>query len=275
MSIYAIGDVQGCYDDLMRLLEHIDYSPSDDTLWFAGDLVNRGPQSLQTLRFIHSLGDRAVVVLGNHDLHLLSVAWGATHQRQSDTFDDVLASDDCESLLHWLRVQPLLHYDPLHKCVMVHAGIYPAWSLDQARAHAREAERMLRGDDYGAFLKLAYGNTPLRFQDAQDEAARLRFITNSLTRMRYCHADGRLDFQNSGPLGSQPAGWQAWFELSDQLPQDVRVVFGHWSALAPFAHPRFYAMDSGCVWGGALSALCIETGVRAQVACRAACARKR
>ena len=269
-STYAIGDLQGCYDDLMRLLDKLDYSSERDKLWFAGDLVNRGGQSLKTLQFIHSLGTRALCVLGNHDLHLLAVAQGVRALNQSDTFVDVLASSQREELLDWLRRQPLIHHDPELNCAMVHAGIYPGWSLPDACGYAEEVHRYLRGDHCTDFLATIYGNQPDRWSEILSGPGRLRFIVNSFTRMRFCGEDGQLDLHHGGPIGSQPQHLRAWFQCPNPLPRSLKVVFGHWAALGPTDTPGFYALDTGCVWGNALTALKLGTGELISVPCRGA-----
>lgn len=267
MSTYAIGDVQGCYDALMRLLEKLDYSTSDDTLWFAGDLINRGPQSLQTLQFIHSLGSGAVCVLGNHDLHLLAAAVGTRKPHKRDTFNDILMSSQRDELLHWLRHQVLLHHDTTLGYAMAHAGIYPGWSLQAALGYAAEVQQVLRGEHYHDFFAAMYGNQPDRWSQTLSGYDRLRFIVNSFTRMRYCRADGQLDLQHSGPPGSQPAELSAWFKHPNQLTEPVKIIFGHWASLGTIDLPGFYPLDTGCVWGGSLTALTLETGERICVHC--------
>ncbi|MEM7210231.1 MAG: symmetrical bis(5'-nucleosyl)-tetraphosphatase [Pseudomonadota bacterium] len=264
MSTYAIGDVQGCYDDLQRLLEKIQFS-DDDTLWFAGDLINRGPQSLQSLEFVYALGERAVCVLGNHDLHLLAAALGARAPHKSDTFDDILNAPNRDELLDWLRMQPLIHVE--HSAVMVHAGIYPGWTLTQAQALAEEFHTVLRDHDYADYFQHMYGNQPDRWDDALTGHDRLRFIVNSFTRMRFIDGDGRLDMRESGPRGSQAQGLTAWFEMPNKLPENLHVIFGHWAALGPSGNKRFLSLDSGCVWGGSLTAWNIETGELTCVDC--------
>ncbi len=226
MSIYAIGDVQGCHAPLLRLLDRLRFDPARDQLWFAGDLVNRGPDSLQTLRLVRSLGDRAVSVLGNHDLHLLARAAGGRAGRL-DSLDALLAAEDCEALLEWLRHCPLLHETP--GWVLAHAGIAPCWTLAEARAAARAAEAVLRGRNHVQFLQHMYGDEPRRYSPALDGAERLRYTINAFTRMRYCQADGALEFRSKGAPGSQPAGLQPWFALPERVPIDADIVFGHWS----------------------------------------------
>ena len=267
MRTFAIGDVQGCYDDLMRLLEAIGYSDSD-CLWFAGDLVNRGSQSLATLEFVIGLGDRARCVLGNHDLHLLAAAFGVRPAHRSDTFDDVLASPKRDEFLTWLRQLPLIVRDG--ERLMVHAGIYPGWTVERAEMLAEEIHQILRGDDYLDFFSNMYGNTPDRWSDKLNGADRLRVIVNCFTRMRFLDGSGRLDMQHSGPVGSQPGHLQAWFALPHSLGVDTRIYFGHWAALGQTHSSKFIALDSGCVWGNALSAVDIDSGEMRSVPCRGA-----
>ena len=251
----------------MRLLDKLNYSPERDLLWFTGDLVNRGGQSLQTLQFIHSLGPRALCVLGNHDLHLLATAQGTRALNQSDTFGDVLVSKQREELLDWLRWQPLIHHDIELNYVMVHAGIYPGWSLSAARGYAEQVQRHLRGDHCTDFFATLYGDRPDRWSETLRGAGRLRFIVNSFTRMRFCEEDGKLDLHHSGSIGSQPQHLRAWFQCPNQLPHSIKVVFGHWAALGPIDTPGFYALDTGCAWGNTLTALKLETGELTSVAC--------
>jgi len=258
LTVYAIGDVQGCYDPLQRLLEQLRFDPTQDMLWFAGDLVNRGPQSLQVLRLVQSLGDRAVTVLGNHDLTLLVVAAGFRQARRKDTFDSILNAPDRESLLDWLRHRPLLHHDATLGFTMVHAGLTSQWDLAQAQACAVELETALRGSDYRDFLAQMFGNKPVRWADSLTGIERLRFIVNTLTRMRFCHPDGSLDLVNKGPPGSQPSPLLPWFEVPERRNADLNVVFGHWAALGYHQVPGIYSLDSGCVWGKRLTALCLN-----------------
>jgi len=257
MAIYAVGDVQGCYDALARLLEKLRFEPGRDRLWLVGDLVNRGPQSLETLRFVRGLGDSAVTVLGNHDLWLLALGAGQTGGR-GHTLDTVLSAPDAPELLAWLRHRPLLHHDSELGFVLVHAGIPPCWSLAQARARATELEDVLRGDQSGAFLARMRGDTPSAWSEELAGWERLRFIGNAFTRMRYCTADGALDFTANGPPGRQPAGLHPWFELPAPERSGARIVFGHWAALGRYAGGGVYGLDSGCVWGGELSALRLD-----------------
>lgn len=259
VAIYAIGDIQGCYSELCRLLEKINFDPSEDTLWFCGDLVNRGPESLQTLRLVKSLGNSALTVLGNHDLHLLALYHGIKKIRVSSDLRKILNSPDCGELLDWLQSQPLLHYDKEHKTVVVHAGIHPAWGLSKARKLADEVETVLRGEDAAWFFKKMYGNKPTVWSDDLEGGKRLRFITNVFTRMRYLNREQELDFTVNRTLRRYlRRGLTPWFKWEATLRDDVRVLFGHWSTLPVGCYGRFFALDGGCVWGGHLVALRID-----------------
>ncbi len=255
MATYAIGDIQGCYDELRRLLDVIGFNPDQDRLWCVGDLVNRGPQSLEVLRWFKGLGERAVVVLGNHDLHLLAVAAGVDARGKKDTLDAVLAAPDRDELLDWLRHRPLLHLDTKKRFAMIHAGLPPQWDLDQAVACAGELEQVLRGPDHQAFLQLMYGNEPSRWSDDLQGTERLRFITNCLTRLRCCDADGNLLLHEKGRPGTQSADAVPWFQVPGRRTRDTRIIFGHWSTLGYCASDNIWALDSGCLWGGALTAV--------------------
>ncbi|MGF1546158.1 MAG: symmetrical bis(5'-nucleosyl)-tetraphosphatase [Thiotrichales bacterium] len=258
MAIYAIGDVQGCFADVQRLVERLNFDPVVDTLWFVGDLVNRGPDSLNTLRYVRELGKAAVAVLGNHDLHLLAVSLGIQPARPKDTFFAVLHAPDAADLLHWLRHLPLLHYDPALEIAMVHAGLPPQWDLATALSCAREVEGTLRGPDHRTFLTQMYGNKPQLWSPALSGLDRLRYSVNALTRMRYCDAAGQLDFKQKLLPGSQPKHLTPWYQIPWRLNKGVRIVFGHWSTLGFHDRDNVYALDTGCVWGGALTALRID-----------------
>jgi len=253
MATYAIGDVQGCYDQLMRLLERCEFDERRDHLWFVGDLVNRGPQSLATVRFVRALGDRAVTVLGNHDLSLLVVAAGAHKGHASDTFGDVLAAPDREELIWWLRQQKLMHAEGGY--AMVHAGLVPQWSVEVALGLAHEAEAALRGPEYDGFIRNLYGNQPTRWSDDLAGQDRLRIIVNAMTRMRLVAADGSMEFSHKlGPVNA-PAGYVPWFDAPDRASRATPVLFGHWAALGLVVRDDVVCLDSGCVWGRKLSAL--------------------
>lgn len=266
MSHYAIGDVQGCFDALQRLLGRLRYDPARDVLWFAGDLVNRGPDSLQTLRFVRGLGERAICVLGNHDLHLLARAQGGRGGRR-DTLDALLAAEDRDELLDWLRHRPLLH--EWRGWALLHAGLPPQWTMPQARRAARQLEGVLRGPDHARFLSRMYGDEPTQWSPGLRGLARQRFIVNAYTRLRYCDADGRLDLRSKGAPGSQPAGQMPWFAVPGRRSRDAEIVFGHWSTLGQVHWPehRVWGLDTGAVWGGKLTALCLETRELTQIDC--------
>ncbi len=258
MALYAIGDVQGCYPELQRLLAEVNFDLKRDTLWFAGDLVNRGPQSLEVLRFVKGLGERAVTVLGNHDLHLLALLMGARKPHHKDTLDSILTAADRDEWIDWLRRCPLMHCDDQLGYVMLHAGLPPQWSIDEAQQRAAEVEKVLRGDDYATFIGHMYGNQPDQWSDQLHGWQRLRYITNCFTRLRFCDEVGRLELNEKGAPGSQPEGYQPWFELRDVQQDNVDILFGHWSTLGMRLPGNLHALDTGCVWGGPLSALRID-----------------
>ncbi|MDD5579560.1 MAG: symmetrical bis(5'-nucleosyl)-tetraphosphatase [Methylobacter sp.] len=253
MAIYAIGDIQGCFDDLLRLLDAISFDPNKDQLWFAGDLVNRGPKSLETLRFVKSLGDSAVTVLGNHDLHLLAASCSSKIADKKETLNQVLEAPDREELITWLRHRPLFHYNG--EFCIVHAGLPPQWSFKKTQKMALLAESALKGPDYQGLLKQIYGNKPNIWSSSLKGIAKLRFIINCFTRMRYCEANGKLDFIQSGPIGSQPKNLLPWFEVPKRKNADMRIIFGHWSTLGYYEGPNCYGIDTGCCWGKQLTAL--------------------
>jgi bis(5'-nucleosyl)-tetraphosphatase (symmetrical) len=263
MATYAIGDVQGCHDELQALLARVGFDSKSDRLWFVGDLVNRGPKSLEVLRFVRSLGDRAaVVVLGNHDLHLLCVGEGVTKPRDDDTLDAVLSAPDAADLLAWLRSRPLMHRDGEH--AMVHAGLLPQWTVDKALALAAEVETALRAPDYREFLAHLYGSKPACWDDALEGWDRLRVIVNAMTRMRFCSPEGLMDFHVKSEKA--PAGFVPWFDARPPRKEPM-IVCGHWSALGLKLTPRVSALDAGCVWGGALAALRLEDRALVQLPC--------
>ncbi|NOX42796.1 MAG: symmetrical bis(5'-nucleosyl)-tetraphosphatase [Gammaproteobacteria bacterium] len=260
MAVYAIGDVQGCYAELQLLLEKISYNNSEDILWFAGDLVNRGPGSLAVLRFVKSLGAGAVVVLGNHDLHLLAVAAGCAKNKPSDTLEEILSAPDREELLDWLRFQPLIYHDKLSGFTLVHAGLPPQWGLIEAQSCAQEVETILRSADYQEFFKHMYGNKPNLWSTDLTGWGRKRFIVNCFSRLRYCDASGKLSLNEKGQPGSQAKDCLPWFEVSNRLSKEMKIIFGHWSTLRSSAvsEPGIFPTDTGCVWGGELTALKLQ-----------------
>ncbi|WP_420465125.1 symmetrical bis(5'-nucleosyl)-tetraphosphatase [Panacagrimonas sp.] len=261
MATYAIGDIQGCYDELQELLTLIRFDVAQDHVILVGDLVNRGPRSLQVLRFVRALGSAASVVLGNHDLHLLAVSYGARTGRR-DTLDEVLAATDRGEVLDWLARQPLALLHEPTGTLMVHAGVAPQWSPSQALELADEASRIIRSADGPRFLMRMYGDEPDHWDDGLRGIERARFVVNCLTRLRYCGADGRLDLRHKGAPGRHAAELLPWFQVPGRLTRDTPIVFGHWSTLGRIAWPEFavHGLDTGCVWGGRLTALQLETG---------------
>lgn len=260
MATYVIGDIQGCYDEFQRLLEQLRFDPSADVLWCTGDLVNRGPHSLKVLRFVHGLGDRAVTVLGNHDLHLVAARLqGRTGPK--DTFQDVLAAPDCDELLQWLRRRPLVHAQ--RGFALVHGGLPPQWSIAEALAIGAEASALIASAESDAFFRQhMYGDRPARWDDALQGWDRLRYVVNCCTRLRVCSADGQVDLRYKGAPERTPPGLMPWFAVPGRRSADTTVLFGHWSTLGRVHWPeyRVYGLDTGCVWGRRLSALCLEDG---------------
>ena len=262
MAVYAIGDLQGCYGPFRALLDRLRFDPSSDRLWLTGDLVNRGPKSLQTLRFVRSLGDAAVCVLGNHDLHLLAIA--ADESRFDNRFSslaDVLEAPDREELLDWLRRRPLAHYDRELATLLVHAGTYPTWTVKKTLNRAREVEQVLRGDDYARLLRKMYGNKPTKWSGNLKGYPRLRFIINCLTRMRMLDADMNLNLAYSGSPFRARKRLTPWFEFEQPAWSGTRIVFGHWSALSLIVLPDLVSLDTGCVWGRQLTAVRLDRNV--------------
>ncbi len=259
MATYVIGDVQGCYDELQLLLAQINFNPNSDKLWFAGDLVNRGPKSLEVLRFVKELGDRAITVLGNHDLHLIAT-WRQSNQHPNlnDSLSAIFEADDCDELLHWLCQQPLMHRDEKLGYSLVHAGLPPQWSIEEALGYASEVEQVLRGEQMDVFLRHMYGNKPNKWHCELRGWKRLRFIVNSFTRLRYCTEKGKLKFKYKGAPGSQNTKQLPWFQIKNRRSQAERIIFGHWSTLGLYQQDKIYSIDSGCLWGGALTALEID-----------------
>jgi bis(5'-nucleosyl)-tetraphosphatase (symmetrical) len=256
MATYAIGDVQACLEPLERLLGEIGFSPSRDRLWFVGDLVNRGPDSAAVVRFVRGLGERAVVVQGNHDLHLLALASGHAKPRPDDTLDDLLAAPDRDELLDWLRFRPMFHVEDEY--AMVHAGLLPSWSVGKAQDLAAEVEAELRAKRYRLFLAALYGSKPDAWAEDLRGMDRLRVIVNAMTRMRFCTADGVMDFRAKGEAEKGPPGFMPWFDVPARKHSDATIVCGHWSALGLCLRPDLLALDTGCVWGGELTAIRLE-----------------
>ena len=256
MAQYAIGDLQGCYDPFRRLLDKIEFDPASDRLWLTGDLVNRGPKSRKTLRFVRSLGASAITVLGNHDLHLLTLAHDVKFkQSRFDALYKILGGEDCDELLDWLRKQPLAHYSKKLNTLMVHAGVPPQWTVRKTLKRAAEVEAILHGDDYDAVLENLYGNKPDKWSGKLTGVKRLRFIINALTRMRMIDPEGRIDFTHTGPPTTAAKGLTPWFAAPGAKWHGTRIVFGHWSALGLIVNTQLVAVDTGCVWGRQLTAV--------------------
>ena len=258
MARYAIGDIQGCCDELKALLARCNYSADRDQLWFVGDLVNRGPKSLETLRFVRSLGANATVVLGNHDLHLLALAYGSKRKaKDGDTLDDILEAPDSQQLLEWLARRPLAVFDEPRGDFLVHAGLAPEWSPRDAAKYAREVEAVLR-DDARSLFDSMYGNKPDKWDAALRGMDRLRFVINVFTRMRFCTRDGRVDLKAKVAPGEQPEDLVPWFDAPGRASRDVRVICGHWSTLGFKRRKDLLALDTGCIWGGSLTAVNLD-----------------
>jgi bis(5'-nucleosyl)-tetraphosphatase (symmetrical) len=268
MATYAIGDLQGCLTPFKQLLDVIAFEPTRDQLWLTGDLVNRGPESLETLRFVRALGSSVITVLGNHDLHLVAVAHGVRAPKRSDTIAAILEAEDCEELCDWLLQRPIAHYDSRLNTLMTHAGVPPNWSLEETLERARELEGVLRGPEREPFLHEMYGNTPEVWSASLTGIERYRVITNAFTRMRFCTPEGRLDMTHKGKADTAPPGLRPWFLHENRLTRGVRVVFGHWAALEGDVDvENVLALDTGCVWGRTLTAHDLETGQRFCVDC--------
>ncbi|UZJ60913.1 symmetrical bis(5'-nucleosyl)-tetraphosphatase [Pseudomonas sp. KU26590] len=267
MAVYAVGDLQGCLEPLKCLLERVAFEPGKDTLWLVGDLVNRGPQSLETLRYLYTMRDSLVCVLGNHDLHLLAAGRNIERLKKGDTLREILEAPDAVELLDWLRQQKLMHYDAERDIALVHAGIPPQWTLKKALRCAEEVEQALRDDNrFEPFLDGMYGNEPAKWDKDLQGVTRLRVITNYFTRMRFCTSDGKLDLKSKEGLDSAPAGYAPWFKHKERKTKGTSIIFGHWAALEGRCdEPGVYALDTGCVWGGAMTLLNVDT--RALIRC--------
>jgi bis(5'-nucleosyl)-tetraphosphatase (symmetrical) len=259
MATYAIGDIQGCYDPFRRLLDAIDFDPEVDTLWLCGDLVNRGPKSLKTLRYVKSLGDSAISVLGNHDLHLLALAEEVIHYTgRFSSLRKLLDAPDLDELVEWLRHRPLVHYDADLDTLLVHAGIHPKWSAKKALARAAEVETALQGDKYLTLLAKMYGNNPRHWSGSLSGYRRLRFIINTFTRMRMLTDSTALNFTHTGSPWRKRKDLLPWFKYPDPAWEGTRIIFGHWSALGLIVLPELISLDTGCVWGSQLTAVCVD-----------------
>lgn len=262
MTTYVVGDIQGCYEELQALLDIIKFDFRTDTLWLTGDLVNRGPRSLEVLRFIRSLGECAVTVLGNHDLHLLAVAYGHEPAKKSDTLEEILKADDRDELLLWLRTRPLLYYDAIRKLTLIHAGLPPQWTMQTALENAIEVESILAGDSFNDFLANMYGNLPVKWDKKLQGWDRLRYITNCFTRLRYVNSNGELELKVKGAPGAQPENCIPWFMAPKRKTSEEKILFGHWSTYGFSVSDNTVCLDSGCIWGGKLTAVDIDSVVQ-------------
>ncbi|HNC50713.1 MAG TPA: symmetrical bis(5'-nucleosyl)-tetraphosphatase [Accumulibacter sp.] len=271
MATYAIGDIQGCFDSFRRLLEKCRFDPAYDRLWLVGDLVNRGPRSLDTLRFVRELGPAAVIVLGNHELYLLMAAAGFGRRSKGDTLDQIFTAPDCDILLDWLRRQPLCYSEG--EFCLVHAGLLPQWTVPKARALAAEVESVLAGHAYGDFLANMWGSEPAAWSDDLEGWPRLRVIVNAMTRMRFCSPTGVMEFRTKGEASAAPPGHLPWFEVPGRLSADHVLVIGHWSALGLRIEAGLLALDSGCYWGRHLTAVRLEDRAVFQIDCATGYAR--
>lgn len=270
MTTYAVGDLQGCLDPLKCLLDRVAFDPARDRLWLVGDLVNRGPKSLETLRFLFAMRDSVTCVLGNHDLHLLAVAHNVERLKKSDTLREIIEAPDAGDLLDWLRRQKLVHYDEARNIAMVHAGIPPMWTLAKALKRAAEVEEALLDDArLPLFLEGMYGNDPACWDSDLHGITRLRVITNYFTRMRFCKADGTLDLKSKEGADTAPPGYRPWFAHPSRKTRGQKIIFGHWAALEGKCNePGLHALDTGCVWGGTMTLLNIDNGQRISCDCK-------
>ncbi len=263
MSTYAIGDLQGCYSELQDLLDKINFDETNDLLWFVGDLVNRGPQSLECLRFVKSLGTNAKTVLGNHDLHLLAIANKVRKPHRKDTFDDILKAKDSEELFNWIRQQPLLVHDSEINYTMMHAGLPPQWTQEQAKELAQETESLLQSEQFNNFIHNMYGDQPDTWSEKLKDDDKHRFIINALTRIRYCEANGKLNIKETCAPGKQAESLIPWYALAERKTKQDKIIFGHWSTVhlgneKDFKQYNVYPLDTGCLWGGTLTAMRLE-----------------
>jgi bis(5'-nucleosyl)-tetraphosphatase (symmetrical) len=263
MSTYAIGDLQGCFSELQDLLDKVNFDETNDRLWFVGDLVNRGPESLECLQFVKSLGDNARTVLGNHDLHLLAVINEVRTPHRKDTFDEILNTENSEELINWIKQQSLLVNEPELNFTMIHAGLPPQWALAQAIELAQETETLLQSNQFEDFIQNMYGDQPDTWSDTLENNDRHRFIINAFTRIRYCDANGKLNLKEKAPPGSQDETLIPWYALPNRKTKNEKLIFGHWSTIHfgnenNFKQYNVYPMDTGCLWGGELTAMRLE-----------------
>lgn len=265
MTTYAIGDIQGCYDPLRRLLDKINFNPDNDTLWVAGDMVNRGPESLKTLRFLKNLGESCITILGNHDLYLLAVDSGIKKQKKKDTLEHILTAPDKNDLLHWLRHRPFLYHSTKKKITMIHAGIPPVWTLAQAKKYAGILEQKLQADDYNKLLETLFkSKKQLNWEDTQGQKKKLRLAANYFTRMRFCDAEGRMHVNNTSATPNPD--FAPWYSFKHAPMYAETILFGHWAALdGKTGRSNIHALDTGCVWGRKLTALNLKTLERISV----------
>ncbi|QAX81486.1 symmetrical bis(5'-nucleosyl)-tetraphosphatase [Candidatus Pseudomonas adelgestsugas] len=270
MTTYAVGDLQGCLEPLKCLLQQADFNPSKDRLWLVGDLVNRGPKSLETLRFLYKIRYSLVFVLGNHDLHLLAVSSNIKNLKKGDTLHEILEAPDQAKLLDWLRQQKFIHYDKSRNIALVHAGIPPHWTLKKAMKYATEIENALIDNHiYAAYLSGIDGNKPVKLETNLTGIARLRIITNYFTRMRFCTAKGKLDLKHKGGVDTVITGYKPWFAHKERKTRNIKIIFGHWAALeGKCDEPDVFALDTGCVWGGTMTLMNIDTGERLVCHCK-------
>ena len=263
MATYAIGDIQGCYHAFMALLVRLQFNPKRDQLWLVGDMINRGSGSLEVLRWCYQNQENIKVVLGNHDLHALAVLHALKPEHKSDTLQAILHAPDRAVLLIWLRNQPLMIVE--NGYVMLHAGLLPQWTIDGALSYAGEVESVLQNDNYQHFLANMYGSLPNQWHDNLTSMDRLRIITNAFTRLRVCTAAGEMEFAFKGELPNIPAGYMPWFDVPNRQSQNAKIICGHWSALGLRQRNNIFALDTGCLWGGRLTAMCLETQAITQV----------
>jgi bis(5'-nucleosyl)-tetraphosphatase (symmetrical) len=271
MTTYAVGDLQGCLQPLQCLLREVAFEPSKDRLWLVGDLVNRGPESLATLRFLYAMRASLTCVLGNHDLHLLAAAHNIEHLKKSDTLQEILDAPDRDELIDWLRQQKLLHYDAERDCILVHAGIPPQWTLAKALKRAAEVEAVLQDDQaLPIFLDGMYGNQPTLWDKDLQGVTRLRVITNYFTRMRFCTPQGELDLKSKEGVACALPGFAPWFSYPERKTRSHKIVFGHWAALeGQCPEANVFALDTGCVWGGHMTLMNLDSGEKHQCSCAA------
>ncbi|QRY81062.1 symmetrical bis(5'-nucleosyl)-tetraphosphatase [Pseudomonas sp. PDNC002] len=269
MATYAVGDLQGCLEPLKCLLDQVKFDPAQDKLWLVGDLVNRGPASLETLRFLYGMRESLVCVLGNHDLHLIAVAYNAERLKKNDTLREIVEAPDCAQLIEWLRQMPLIHQDAQRDITLVHAGIPPQWSIEKSLQRAAEVEAALRDDtQLPMFLDGMYGNEPAKWDKKLHGIERLRVITNYFTRMRFCTPDGKLDLKSKEGLDTAPPGYAPWFSYAERKAAGRKIIFGHWAALEGQCDvPGLFALDTGCVWGGSMTLLNVDTLERIHCSC--------